>query len=42
MKNGVYMGRERRCDEEVVSQYKISISSSHTMILNLETVLVST
>lgn len=36
------MGRERGCDEEILSRYKISISSSHTMVFSLEAVVVST
>lgn len=42
VKNGVFMGRERCCHEEILFRYKIFISSSHTMVVSLETALVAT
>lgn len=42
VENCVFMGRKRCYDKEILFPYEISTSSYHTMVLSLETVLVST
>lgn len=40
VKNGVFMGRERCCYEEILFRYKIFIFFSYIMVVSFEIVLV--